>query len=332
MSRFGTKEILNYWCDAPVNLDYNFIPGLQCETFGRREYYTDHFCGATYVWSEYLYNKSTKPKEHMHFGCSPYLYADAFVPERTRRGSLVVLPKWDIASELDFDNFKFEKFFKFIGRLEPPVLLLAPAEQREIWTTFFKLADIPLNVTSIADAAEAEEFQLGLAFLLSIHKNVCLSMFSSAVLYAYHNGANVIPYDVGHPYKEDPAHVVDTYAKLEPIHGEFEHLWRNNSNNPLIMDQLVKIFLSPHKWELPEDLFNSLLKLNIVSTVKTLKSNRTCEDYMYSNDVGTIDFQYLPESAKFLSKDEAIKRMHFKCSKYHNVVVSDMIKEMESRL
>ena len=61
MSRFGTKELLNYWAETDQFLDYNFVPGVQTETMGRKEFYADFFCSSVYIWSEYLTNKLTKP-------------------------------------------------------------------------------------------------------------------------------------------------------------------------------------------------------------------------------------------------------------------------------
>ena len=54
MSRFGTKELLNYWAGTDQYLDYNFIPGVQTETMGRNEFYADFMCSSVYTWSDYL--------------------------------------------------------------------------------------------------------------------------------------------------------------------------------------------------------------------------------------------------------------------------------------
>ena len=87
MSRFGTKEILNYWAGTDQFLDYNFIPGVQTETMGREEFYADFVCSSVYTWSDYLPNKLTKDKKYVHLGASPFLYADALVPRQDRKGT-----------------------------------------------------------------------------------------------------------------------------------------------------------------------------------------------------------------------------------------------------
>ena len=51
MSRFGTKEVLNYWAGTDQYLDYNFIPGVQTETMGRQEFYADFMCSNVYALS-----------------------------------------------------------------------------------------------------------------------------------------------------------------------------------------------------------------------------------------------------------------------------------------
>ena len=64
MSRFGTKEILNYWAGTDQYLDYNFIPGVQTETMGREEFYADFMCSSVYTWSEYcLLYTSPSPRD-----------------------------------------------------------------------------------------------------------------------------------------------------------------------------------------------------------------------------------------------------------------------------
>ena len=66
MSRFGTKELLNYWAGTDQYLDYNFIPGVQTETMGRNEFYADFMCSSVYAWSDYLPDKLTKDKKYVH--------------------------------------------------------------------------------------------------------------------------------------------------------------------------------------------------------------------------------------------------------------------------
>ena len=89
MSRFGTKELLNYWAGTDQYLDYNFIPGVQTETMGRNEFYADFMCSSVYAWSDYLPDKLTKDKKYVHLGASPFLYADALVPRQNRKGTCI---------------------------------------------------------------------------------------------------------------------------------------------------------------------------------------------------------------------------------------------------
>jgi len=332
MSRFGTKEILNAWADLDIKLDYNFIPGVQCETFGRSEFYTEFFCGGVYIWSEYLTRKLIKPSYYYHLGASPFVYADAFTPNRSRRGSLVFLPKWDIATGLDFWRIDWRNFWQFMRKLEQPIICLAPADQRGLWQTFFDECGIKLRLCSISDSTESEEFQLGLAYLLSKHKTACFSFFSSAVLYAYYNGCDVRFYDIGNPYIEHPTHQVDSYANPEPIHGEFQDLWIRNQDNSAIMDQLCKIFLAPHLRQTPEELKDSLYGLNLYNNMLSVEGVRGHDDWWYSNSCGDIDLQYLPKDFKLLSRHDAKKKLQMNARRFDDLEISGIIKDMEARL
>lgn len=315
MSRFGTKELLNYWAGTDQFLDYNFVPGVQTETMGRKEFYADFMCSSVYVWSEYLQNKLTKPSQYVHLGASPFLYADALVPRQERKGICIFLPKWDIATGIDLDKIPYRVFKQIIESTNEPVVAMAPAEQKDDWWRAFAYNDININIISIYNDPGVEEWQLGLAVAMGRFRAFYFPMFTSATLYAYYSGAHVRYYDLGDIYfKMNKESTIDTYAELENIHTKFQNLWIDNVDNREIIASLVKLFLCPHKRETPEQLLGSLYMLNFHANLLTEKHGRQWDDWFYSNSTGRIIPDAVP--LPLYTKEKAMEKLEMKCKIY----------------
>jgi hypothetical protein len=316
MSRFGTKELLNYWAGTDQYLDYNFVPGIQTETMGRKEFYADFMCSSVYVWSEYLLNKLTKPSQYIHLGASPFIYADALVPRQERTGVCIFLPKGDIATGIDFNKVVYQNFRQILSSTTEPVYAMAPAEQKDEWYRAFAYEGLEsIKIISIFNDPGIEEWQLGLAVAMGRFKAFYFPMFTSATIYAYYSGAIVRYYDPGNIfYRFERESTIDTYAELEPIHKKFEQLWIENVDNREIISSMVKLFLCPHKRETPEQLLKSLYMLNFYSNRLTENHGRHWDDWFYSNSTGYIIPEAVPLS--LYDKDRAIEKIEMKCKMY----------------
>ena len=332
MSRFGTKELLNYWAETDQFLDYNFVPGVQTETMGRKEFYADFFCSSVYIWSEYLTNKLTKSQKYIHLGASPFCYADALVPRQKREGTCLFLPKWDIATGIDLGKIPPEVFRIIQKTTSETVYAMAPAEQKRDWYDFFAVHGIQnIKILSIFDDPGIEEWQLGLAVAMGRFKTFYFPLFSSATLYAYYSGAHVKYYDLGDIYfKMNKESQVDTYAELEEIHQKFHDLWVDNVNDRDIMGSMVKLFLCPHKRQTPQELLGSLYMLNFHANRLTEKHGRHFDDWFYGNSTGRIIKEAVP--LELYSKEEAMKKIDMKCKFYdeleYHPAVAELIPEL----
>ena len=333
MSRFGTKELLNYWAGTDQFLDYNFVPGVQTETMGRKEFYADFFCSSVYIWSEYLTNKLTKPSYYYHLGASPFLYADALVPRQERRGICIFLPKWDVATGLDMGKIPFGVFRKIVEMSPEPVTAMAPAEQKSEWYQAFThegLEDV--HIMSIFDDPGIEEWQLGLAVAMGKFRAFYFPMFTSATLYAYYSGAHVRYYDLGEDifFNNKIISAVDTYAELEPIHKKFQDLWVENVDNREVIASMVKLFLCPHKRQTPDELLRSLYMLNFYANKLGENHGRMWDDWFYSNSTGRIREDAVP--LPLYSKDQALDKLEMKCKMYDDMdyhpEVAELIPEL----
>ena len=332
MSRFGTKEILNYWAGTDQFLDYNFVPGVQTETMGRKEFYADFMCSSVYIWSEYLTNKLTKSQNYIHLGASPFLYADALVPRQQRHGVCIFLPKWDISTGLDLNRVPFGVFRKIMQSSPETVYAMAPAEQKTEWIVSLArngLEDI--QVISIFDDPGIEEWQLGLAVAMGKFRAFYFPLFTSATMYAYYSGAHVRYYDLGDIfYRFDKESTIDTYAELENVHHKFQELWIENVDNREIIASMVKLFLCPHKRQTPDELLDSLYMLNFYANRLSENHGRHWDDWFYSNSTGKIIEDAVPLS--LCSKEEAMKNLERKCKFYdeleYHPAVAELIPEL----
>lgn len=316
MSRFGTKELLNYWAGTDQYLDYNFVPGIQTETMGRKEFYADFMCSSVYVWSEYLSSKLTKPSQYIHLGASPFLYADALVPQQDRSGVCIFLPKGDIATGIDYNKIFYQTFRDIVASTNEQVYAMAPAEQKDEWYRAFAYEGLEsVKIISIFNNPGIEEWQLGLAVGMGRFKLIYFPLFTSATLYAYYSGAIVRYYDIGNVYyKFKKESVINTYADLEPIHKKFENLWIQNIDNREVISSMVKLFLCPHKRETPEQLLKSLYMLNFYSNRLTENHGRQWDDWFYSNSTGNIITEAVP--LQLYTKEKAMEKLEMKCTIY----------------
>lgn len=316
MSRFGTKELLNYWAGTDQYLDYNFVPGIQTETMGRKEFYADFMCSSVYVWSEYLSSKLTKPSQYIHLGASPFLYADALVPQQDRSGVCIFLPKGDIATGIDYNKIFYQTFRDIVASTNEQVYAMAPAEQKDEWYRAFAYEGLEsVKIISIFNNPGIEEWQLGLAVGMGRFKLIYFPLFTSATLYAYYSGAIVRYYDIGNVYyKFKKESVINTYADLEPVHKKFENLWIQNIDNREVISSMVKLFLCPHKRETPEQLLSSLYMLNFYSNRLTENHGRQWDDWFYSNSTGNIITEAVP--LQLYTKEKAMEKLEMKCTMY----------------
>lgn len=328
MSRFGTKELLNYWAGTDQYLDYNFIPGVQTETMGRKEFYADFMCSSVYTWSEYLPDKLTKDKKYVHLGASPFLYADALVPRQERQGTCIFLPKIDVATGIDFNKVQYGAIKMLVENSPQPVVAMAPAEQKGDWYKAFAHEGLEgLHIMSIFDNPGVEEWQLGLAVAMGRFKTFYFPLFTSATLYAYHSGAHVRYYDVGDIYyRQDRESAVDTYAELEDVHDKFQTLWIQNVDSRDIIMSMIKLFLCPHKRETPEQLLESLYMLNFRSNMLTEKHGRHWDDWFYGNSTGKIIPDAVP--LPLYSKEEAMEKLTAKCKIYDTMEYHPLVKKL----
>ena len=104
-SRFGNKEVLLHWAGISQHLDFNIMPGVQTEIIGKKDYFNDFFITTNYIWNEHVANKLTKPERYYHLGASPFVYADALIPDQVRRDVGIFLPKHDISTMFVLENF-----------------------------------------------------------------------------------------------------------------------------------------------------------------------------------------------------------------------------------
>ena len=332
MSRFGTKELLNYWAGTDQYLDYNFIPGVQTETMGRNEFYADFMCSSVYTWSDYLPNKLTKDKKYVHLGASPFLYADALVPRQDRKGTCIFLPKLDVATGVDFNMFEYEALRVLLENAPQPVVAMAPAEQKGDWyKAFYHEGLKKLHIMSIYDEPGIEEWQLGLAVAMGKFQAFYFPMFTSATLYAYYSGAHVRYYDAGDIYYKPPGiSSVDTYAELEDVHRKFEDLWIDYTDDRDIIMSMIKLFLCPHKRETPDQLLESLYMLNFQSNLLTEKHGRHWDDWFYGNSTGRIIPDAVP--LPLYPRDKALEKLNAKCKIYDNIEYHPLVKKLIPQL
>ena len=331
MSRFGTKEILNYWAGTDQYLDYNFIPGVQTETMGRQEFYADFMCSNVYAWSEYLPNKLVKHDKYVHLGACPFLYADALVPRQERQGTCIFLPKIDVATGVDFNQVNYDALRTLVENAPKPVVAMAPAEQKQDWYYAFAHEGLTdLHIMSIFDDPGVEEWQLGLAVAMGRFQAFYFSMFTSATMYAYYSGAHVRYYDAGNIYYKTGESAVDTYADLEDIHSKFENLWIDRCDDRSVIMSMIKLFLCPHKRQTPDELLESLYMLNFRSNMMTEKHGRHWDDWFYGNSTGNIITDAVP--LELYSKDKALDKLNAKCKIYDTMEYHPSVRKLISEL
>lgn len=331
MSRFGTKEILNYWAGTDQYLDYNFIPGVQTETMGRQEFYADFMCSTVYAWSEYLPDKLVKNDKYVHLGACPFLYADALVPRQERQGTCIFLPKIDVATGVDFNQVNYDAIRTLVENAPRPVIAMAPAEQKQDWYYAFAYEGLKdLHIMSIFDDPGVEEWQLGLAVAMGRFQAFYFPMFTSATMYAYYSGAHVRYYDAGDIYYETTTSSVNSYAKLEDVHSKFENLWIDRCDDRSVIMSMIKLFLCPHKRQTPDELLESLYMLNFRSNIMTEKHGRHWDDWFYGNSTGRIITDAVP--LELYSKDKALDKLNAKCKIYDTIEYHPSVKKLIAEL
>ena len=134
-------------------------------------------------------------------GASPFCYADALIPRQKREGTCIFLPKWDVATGLDYDKIPPDIFRMIQNTTNEPLYAMAPSEQKDGRYEFFTVHNLPnIKIISIFDDSGIEEWQFGLAVAMGMFKTFYFPLFSSATLYAYYSGAHVRYYDVGDIY------------------------------------------------------------------------------------------------------------------------------------
>lgn len=319
MSRFGHKETLHYWAGIKSHLDYNIMPGIQTEIFGRKDFFNDFFTSTTYIWNEHVENKMTKSPDYYHSGACPFVYADAFMPRMERQGVGIFLPKHDTSTLINCNGFCYENIIDIIkSARDEPVFAIAPAGVIDEWKQVFKSRDIDIKVISVSYHIDDPLWQFGTAAMMSTFRVFYFPLFTTPVLCAYYSGAIVNYYDPGNAYESISAEsIVSSHANLSNVYGEIENLWINNIENVDVIKSLIKLFLCPHKRQSQQDLKESLYMLNFQSNRLTHNRKRMIEDWDEANKYRRIDVRNVPLPMN--DREWAEYKLEKKCETYDNM-------------
>lgn len=326
-SRFGNKEVLLHWAGISQYLDFNVMPGVQTEIIGKKDYFNDFFVTTNYIWNEHVANKLTKPERYYHLGASPFVYADALIPDQVRRDVGIFLPKHDESTRFVLENFCYGCIEEIKSTTDENVYAIAPAGAREAWEEVFKIVGIDIKVISICDDAFSSEWQFGTAVLLGRLKSVYFPLFSTAVLTAYHSGTDVGYYDPGDIYENiKKESVIDSTAELTDVHKKLEQVWLENMTDCDVIMSLVKLFLCPHKRQSPQNLAYSLYMLNFESNRFTYAKRRMIDDFVEGTKCSWIDQDMIPFDLNRMSI--AQNKLYEKCKDYDKLEYHPAVAEL----
>lgn len=326
MSRFGQKQVLNLWCKNNINLFYRVIPGLQVETFGKSEFFTNYMSSSVYLWSDYL---AKKINIKYHHGCSPFMYAHAMLKEEEKSEDvLVYLPKSDLTTKLDVEISK-----KIFDHFPENAIYLCFSLDYHYW---INLNPNFANKFLIVDNDVYSPFwNFNLIKILSKFREVYVPIFSSAVLYSSYCDCKIKFYECKEIFKSvDINPILESYSLTEMTK---ENIKMQNYMKEVFEDEdndeknfLIKTFLSTEKRQKPNDLLTSLYNLHEYSFTK----KHTIEDY-YDNYVMSNDLKKQREILKnfdFYSEDEYLQRIEDKCVKYDQSIGTKKIKDLIEKL
>lgn len=318
-SRFGQKDALHFWADVKHNLDFFCVPGVQIETFGKKEFYTDIVNYATYAWCNVLDTKLSKPKEMVHYGMSPFVYAAACIPDQQRTRDVIFLPRADLATFLKIQKDNELAIRKTIASLENPLVVVFPPD-KERWGKI--LTDIELTV--VCEDVFDSNWQFKLAKILKGSKKVYLPILGSNIFYATHCGANVYFYDPGKIYTGTTAAYINTYtqSQLSPAYYTLKEYLQGIFNRDEITNEqlaLTKYFLSIDKKQNKEELRASLYYLNLINNDS---NNKRWVFEVTENS--PLNFEQLNiELEGMLSRTDADAQLEHECHRYDLVQPSE---------
>ena len=326
-SRFGHKEVLLHWANINQHLDFNVMPGVQTEIIGKKDYFNDFFNTTNYIWNEHVANKITKPEKYYHLGAAPFLYADALIPDQIRKDVGIFLPKHDVSTGINFNQFCYGCIEEIKNSTDENVYAIAAAGAREEWEEVFKILDIDIKVITVSKDAYSSEWQLGTAILLGRLKTIYFPLFSTAVLTAYYSGTNVGYYDPGDIYTNiKNESIVPSMAELSDVHKKLEKLWLDNIDDRDIIMSLVKLFLCPHKIQSPQSLAHSLYMLNFESNRFTHAKRRMIDDFVEGTRCSWIDQDLVPFKLNRMSI--AQNKLYEKCKPYDKLEYHPAVAEL----
>ena len=303
------------------------MPGVQTEIIGKKDYFNDFFNTTNYIWNEHVANKLTKPERYYHLGASPFVYADALIPDQVRKDVGIFLPKHDISTNIVLEDFSFGSIEEIKNSTNETVYAIAPAGARDEWEEVFKLVDIDIKVISISDDAYSSEWQFGTAVLLGRLKTVYFPLFSTAVLNAYHSGTDVGYYDPGEIYHNIKTEsIVPSTADLTDVHKKLEEVWLDNMDSCDAIMSLVKLFLCPHKRQSPESLAYSLYMLNFESNRFTHAKRRMIDDFVEGTRCSWVDQDMIPFDLNRMSM--AQNKLYEKCREYDKLEYHPTVAEL----
>ena len=325
MSRFGHKQVLTLWSEVDVNLFYRVIPGLQVETFGKPEFFTNYMCSSSYVWSDYLVKKINI---NYHHGCSPFLYAHSMLKESNlkRSDTLVFLPKSDITTKLDGNCVS-----GMLENLPKACDFLSFTTDYGCWSNILGFEKVKV----IGNYPYHSSWNFDLCNLLNSYKTIYFPFFSSAVLYALYCDCKIKFYDFNDIFKESDINpILESYdvSKFSKenidIQNYLKEVFSDESNDE--QKYIVKTFLSTEKRQSPEDLLKSLFILHEKSFRKKYLIEDYYENYLSSNNINELI--EVKNKYQFYTKSEYLKRIDEKCRIYDNSEGSKEIKKLIEKL
>jgi hypothetical protein len=318
-SRFGQKDALQYWAGIEHNLDYFCAPGVQIETFGKLEFYTDIVNYATYAWCDVLDTKLHKPKDLVHYGMSPFVYAAACIPDQERTRDIIFLPRADLATYLRIEKENELAIRETIANSYNPLVVVFPPDKYR-WESI--LTDIELTV--VCDDVFDSNWQFRLAKLLKSSKRVYLPILGSNIFYATHCGTNVYFYDPGKVYAGTTAAYINTYtqSQLSSAYYNLKEYLKGVFNKDEITEEqlaLTKFFLSIDKKQSRNDLKASLYYLNLVN------NNAGIRRWVFEiTENSPLNFEQLNiELEGMLSQTDADAQLERECHRYALVQPSE---------
>lgn len=271
MSRYGNKEAVELYAGNEQLLNYRITPGIEVDNFGRDVFYDNYFSSGVYVWSHHAVNKI---KCKCHHGAAPFIYAKSLLdtsdtPEPS--GILTVLPKPDVATELDVESFEVDPDNKYLS---------FPS-----FTGYWVQAGIPREQLKVIDyEPENPLWQYKLADLLIQYDRIRVPTFSTLMISAIHSGVDVEVYEGDQYLKPNDERIVKTcaFSGMPKVAQEFVKAIPSIIQDDKDRLALVSYFFSVDKIQSPSELLTSLFNLNAV--------NR------YSYSIEDINQNYYPKT------------------------------------